>query len=137
MTASIKHHPSPYELLRAANGLHPTATGDATAPAWSDAHTLAARWEDLRQPPPEAGAPRRPESPAAGPAPPPVPDTPADGPRMRTPAPMHPPIAYPNATQTYGAPAAPPKPRHPYYDAIIEQHKSAAEKAVFVPAALE
>ena len=121
-------HPSPYALLRDANGLHPPLTADSSEPApWTDLHTLAARWQDLRQP-----------SPANDPTPnDPAPNDPAPNASMRTPAPMHPPIAYPTATQTYGASTAAARQRHAYYDAIIEQHKSAAERAVYVPAELE
>jgi len=112
------NHPSPYTLLRTATGLRPEAAADPPEASWTDLRTLAALWENLHQPVP-------------GPAPA------AEGPRMRAPAPMHPPIAYPTATQPYDAPTEPFRPRHAYYDAIIGQHKSAAEKAVYVPAALE
>jgi len=103
------NHPSPYTLLRDANGLRIPVLADPNEPAWTDLHTLAAHWQDLHQ----------------------------EGPPMRTPAPMHPPIAYPTATQIYDASAPSSKTRHANYDAIIEQHKTAAEKAVYVPAALE
>ncbi|MCL2811075.1 MAG: hypothetical protein FWD25_04200 [Clostridia bacterium] len=116
------YQPSPYTLLREANGLVAPARTDLLESAWTDQHTLAARWQDLLQPSPKA----------ATPAP-----LPADGPAMRTPPPMHPPIAYPTTTQVYDASTAPSRPRHPHYDSIIEQHKNAAEKAVYVPAALE
>lgn len=135
------NHPSPYALLRGANGLHPRAAADPPESAWTDLQTLAALWQDLRQPPPRTAAPNRFQ--ANIPAPSPVPtlpnkaETPTAGTHMRTPAPMYPPIAYPNATQPYGTPAESSRPRHAYYDAIIEQHKSAAGKAVYVPAALE
>ncbi|MCL2545311.1 MAG: hypothetical protein FWE77_05270 [Clostridia bacterium] len=130
------NHPTPYALLREANGLQPSPAADSPGLApWTDLHTLAARWQDLRQPPPDADSPaplQEADVKADVKA-----DAPAGNPRMRTPAPMHPSIAYPTGTQTYGAPAAAPRQRHAYYDAIIEQHKSAAEKAVFVPAELE
>ena len=117
------NHPSLYALLREASGLQPSPAADSPGLApWTDLHTLAARWQDLRQP--SSGV-----SPSA--------NTPSGGPHMRTPAPMHPSVGYPTATQTYGASAPSPRQRHAYYDAIIEQHKNAAEKAVYVPAALE
>ena len=124
-------HPSPYTLLRAANGFKTPAATDPPGPSWTDPHTLAARWQDLQQPPPSVAA-SAPADSGAPPAP-----IPADGPPMRTPAPMHPPIAYPTSTQIYDASAPSPKSRHAHYDAIIEQHKNAAEKAVYVPATLE
>jgi len=123
------NHPSPYTLLRGANGFHAPTTFDPPRPsAWTDSQTLAMRWQDLQQRPSSSDAPSPPGT---------EDDAASGGPRMRAPAPMHPPIAYPTGTQTYGSPAAPVRQRHPYYDAIIEQHKSAAEKAVFVPAELE
>ena len=126
------HHPSPYTLLREANGVHTftSAQADLPEPPWTDFHTLAARWQDLLQPQPQ------PQARAATPAPAQTP-APTDGPAMRTPPPMHPPIVYPNATQVYDASAAASRPRHTNYDNIIEQHKNAAEKVVYVPAALE
>ncbi len=140
-------HPSPYAMLRKAQGLYPTgAEAEAVGPAWTDLQALAAHWSHLQARPNAAPASYQPaERPYAAQA---ISaqaagqslggEHPSNGPRMRMPPPMYPPTSYPTSGTLYGVPSTPGQPtRHAYYDSIIQQHKNAAQNAVFMPAAME
>ncbi len=121
------NHTSPYMLL--------SALDDWSAAPVVDLPALAERWRGTHRSPAAHAAHAAHAAPLPSPVAPTQESAPVSGPRMRTPAPMYPPTAYPSGIPTYNS--APQPTRHAHYDAILEQHRNAAKNAVFTSAPIE
>jgi hypothetical protein len=119
-------HPSPYELLSVLDQPHTSLSSPVRSVSSNDLHMLAERWKNAYAHP----APSPAMQPHGS-----LPVSQSKGPMLRTPPPMYPPTAYPTGVPSYNA--SPQSTRHAYYDSILQQHRNAAKRAIFVEGPLE